>query len=306
MRKKRVVIWGLVIAAAVIIALLIAAPLVIMDQMFNHHITYSQLFKGEDFGIDAQEHFVQTQDGLNIAIYEVKADNPKAVILTLSGIEKPSGTAFMGHAAMFQKQGYSTIMIEMRAHGNSEGDEICLGYKETLDVGAALEYVKNEEEYNNLPILIMGLSMGAGTAINSIAQFPEIDALISLSAFSSCEETFAEIMAQSMPKALASVIKPFLYVGTFIRYGSASSLKPINSIKALNGRPALLMHTTEDSNVAYSNFLRLKAAATENVEFHTFEGDEHFITPEFFNPEKDERYSTIVMDFINSTVSKSY
>lgn len=301
MRKKRVV-WGVGIAAGIVIALLVAAPLVIMNQMLDHHITYNTLFSGEDYGVDVEEHFVKTKDGLNIVIYEVKAEEPKAVILTLSGIEKPSGTAFMGHAAMFQKQGYSTIMIEMRAHGNSEGDKICLGYKETYDVGAALEFVKSQEEYNNLPIIIMGLSMGGGTAINSMAEFPEIDALISLSAFSSCEETFAEIMAQSMPKALAATIRPFLYVGTFLRYGSAVRLKPINSIKELNGRPALLMHTTEDSNVAYSNFLRLKAAAPENVEFHTFEGNEHFITPHFLNPEKDENYSSIVLNFIKSGV----
>lgn len=291
----------IIITLSAVIVLLTAVSLVIMHLMLDHHIDYYSLYTGEEFGIEAKEQFVKTEDGLNIAIYELEAQDPKAVILTLSGIEKPSGTAFMGHAAMFQKHNYSTIMIEMRAHGHSDGDKICLGYKETMDVGAVLNYAKTK--YPDIPIIIMGLSMGAGTAINSIAEYPEIDALISLSAFSSCEKTFSEIVSQTSDSNIAgAIMEPFLNLGTFLRYGSSVSKKPIKSIKALNGRPALLMHTTEDSNVSYANFLRLKEVAPDNVVYYSFEGDEHFITPEFLNPEKDQRYSNIILDFINSVL----
>lgn len=297
MRHRKLLI-GIIITALLIVSLLVAAPLLLMQQMLDHHISYNSLYTGEEYGIEAVEHFVNTEDGLKIALYEVEVEGPKALIITLSGIEKPSGTAFMGHAAMFKQQGYASIMVEMRAHGRSEGDKICLGYKEPLDVAAALDYAK--DKYQGIPIVIMGLSMGAGTAINAIAQYPEIDALISLSAFSSCEETFSEILAQSMPPFVASILKPFLYTATFLRYGFAVKNKPIKSIQMIGDRPALLMHTTEDSNVAYTNFLRLKAVAPTQVEFHTFDGDEHFITEEFLHPDQDERYSSIILSFIES------
>lgn len=290
----------IIIIVSLIVVILASAPLLLLHQMLDHHIDYIDSYSDEEFGIKAEEHFVTTADGLNIAIYEVKADNPKAVILTLSGIEKPSVKAYMGHAAMFRQNAYSTIMIEMRAHGRSEGERICLGYKETQDVNAALEYVKSN--YDNIPIIIMGLSMGAGVAINSMAEFPELAGLISLSAFSSCEKAFGEILEQSIPKFAAAMLKPFLYSATFLRYGSAVRLKPISSITKLNGRPALLMHTEQDSNVSYANFLRLKAEAPANAQLYSFEGDEHFITPHFLDPENDTRYSSILLNFIDSVI----
>lgn len=294
----------ILLAIGLIVILLIAAPLVLMHQMLDHHISYDRLFSGEDVGVESAEKHIITEDGLRLAIYEVKAENPRAVILTLSGIEKPSVTAFMGHAAMFKHQSYSTIMIEMRAHGHSEGEQICLGYKETRDVGAAIKYVQEQEEYRGLPIIIMGLSMGAGTAINAMAEYPQLSALVSLSAFSSCEETFCEIMEQSMPKFIAKTLKPFLYLGTFLRYGSAVKLKPVKSITKLNGRPAILFHTSEDSNVSYANFLRLKAVAPSNVEFHSFEGDEHFIIADFLHPELDQRYTSLLLPFLEDVITR--
>lgn len=298
---RKAIKW-ILISLGLILVLLTAAPMIILHQMLDHHISYSSLYSAEDYGISAQEKFVRSSDGLQIAIYEVKAVDPKAVILTLSGIEKPSGTAFMGHAAMFQSQGYSTIMIEMRSHGRSDGSQICLGYKEPLDVGAALQYISEQPDYAGLPVVLMGLSMGGATAINSMALYPEIDALISLSAFSSCQDCFGEILEQAIPRFAAKILNPFLRVALFLRHGSDINFKPLNSIAQLNGRPALLMHTTKDSNVSFSNFLRLQAAAPQSVQSHAFEGDEHFITPEFLNPERDERYSNLVLSFIESCI----
>jgi len=87
----------------------------------------------------------------------------------------------------------------MRAHGESEGNMICLGYKEFLDTKAIVQYIKNDSTYRNVPVVVFGLSMGGVTAINSIGEIPEIDGLISLSAYSSWEEVFCELMAYQNP-----------------------------------------------------------------------------------------------------------
>lgn len=39
----------------------------------------------------------------------------------------------------------------MRAHGESDGDVICVGYKEHLDVRAVVDYIKANDRYNDVP-----------------------------------------------------------------------------------------------------------------------------------------------------------
>ena len=87
----------------------------------------------------------------------------------------------------------------MRAHGESDGGMIWLGYKEFLDTRAIVQHRKAKPAYNNVPIVVFGLSMGGATAINSIGEIPEIDGLISLSAYSSVEDYLYEDMATQAP-----------------------------------------------------------------------------------------------------------
>jgi alpha/beta superfamily hydrolase len=105
----------------------------------------------------------------------------------------------MGHARLFREMGFATVFFDMRAHGASEGNIICMGYKEHLDTKAVVKYIKAKQEYCNIPLIIMGLSLGASTAIISAGEIPEIDGLISLSAFSSWEDIFCDKMNAYSP-----------------------------------------------------------------------------------------------------------
>ncbi len=58
----------------------------------------------------------------------------EAVVLFLSGLQEPSVTAFLGHARMLAERGYASLLLEVRAHGESEGDRIALSFHDHRDV----------------------------------------------------------------------------------------------------------------------------------------------------------------------------
>lgn len=174
--------------------------------MVNMHVDFDKVWTVEDVGIEAKHFFVITDDELKISAYEVPVENPKAIIICMSGIYNPSATAYFGHARFFKENNYATILFDMRAHGEREGDMICLGYKEHLDTKAIVKHTKADSAYSNIPIVVFGLSMGGATAINSIGEIPEISGLISLSAFSSWEDVFCELMAKQSPVFLAKMV----------------------------------------------------------------------------------------------------
>lgn len=273
-----------------------------MGDMINHHVIFDRMFEAEEFGLTSHKHILTTTDGLNIEVYEVNEENPKAVIIFLSGIHNPSVTAFYGHSKMLKEHGYASILLEMRAHGESEGDLISLGYKEHLDVQAVVDYIGTEEKYVNTSIVVYGLSMGGATAINSIGQIPEISGVISLSAYSSWEDVFFDNMVEmGAPKIWARIQKPFVKLYSTFKFGLDNyKMYPKYQIKNLGDRPAFIIHSDKDSQIPLVSFQRILENAPSHVETWIREGDLHFILTEdnFIKPYVDTEYSNKILKFL--------
>lgn len=304
-KRKKIIFVTVLGFVLLLIGFLITIPVLVMNSMVNMHVNFDEVWTAEDFGIEAEHFFVTTDDELKISAYEVSVENPKAIIICMSGIHNPSATVYFGHARFFRENNYATILFDMRAHGESDGDMICLGYKEYLDTKAIVKHIKADSAYKNIPIVVFGLSMGGSIAINSIGEIPEISGLISLAAYSSWEDVFYELMAYQSPIFLAKMVKPFVPLVALVKYKvNIWSIKPVKEIKKLGNRPALIMHTKEDSQVPYSNFERIIHHAPLHVKTFVREGDIHFITESFTEPEKDIEYSTKILDFLDSNFSK--
>jgi uncharacterized protein len=287
----------LVLVALVVFALI--PPLIIGD-MVNQHVAFGETWTAEDYDLRAERLTLTTEDGLNVVAYEVYVEDPHAVVIYLSGIHNPSVTAFFGHARMLHDRGYAAVLLEMRAHGESEGDVIALGYEEYLDVQAAVDYIQGGGRYEDTPIVVHGLSMGGAVAINATGQIPEIDGLISMSAYSSWADVFVDNMG--LPEPFASVQRPFVRLYTSLKYGPAQRhIIPKRQIQSLGDRPAFIIHARADSQVPYPNFERIVANAPAHIETWVREGDLHFIVEPglFLTPEEDTEYADQIMGFLD-------
>ncbi len=303
MKKRRW--WLRILIALVVLAALAGAgllayvPYMQMPAFVDKHVEFKETYQASAYGLEAQPLTLTTEDGLKLAAWQVDAPSPRAAVVFVSGIHNPSVTAFFGHAAMLRERGFSSVLVEMRAHGQSEGDVICMGMKEYMDVRAAVRHIKGQSP--ELPVVAFGLSMGAATAINAIGETPEIAGLISLSAFSSWPDVFAENMEMTgLPKAVCEAEKPFVWLYMGMKYGFDSlPVNPLAEISKLNGRPALLMHSTGDTQVPFRSFERLTQAAP-GVETFVREGDFHLICDDnFLHPLQDKAYSDAVLGFLD-------
>lgn len=299
---KKIAIISLLVLISILIIILAAIPPLMMNSVVNLHVNFNKMYSPEDFGVKSDRLTLKTSDGFNIAAYEVHTPNPKAVVIFISGIHNPSVTAFYSHSKFLAENDYASILMEMRAHGESDGDVISLGYTEYLDTQAVVDYIKGQSKYNNTPIVVYGLSMGGATAINSIGKIPAIDGLISMSAYSSWEDAFYDNMVNmGFPKFFAAAQKPFIGLYNTLKYGlSSRGISPKQQVKNLGERPALIMHSTQDSQVPYPSFERIIKAAPSHVETWVREGDIHFMALDnnLLEPEKDQEYMNKVMTFL--------
>ncbi|MDD4819423.1 MAG: alpha/beta hydrolase [Flavobacteriales bacterium] len=301
---KKILKWVGIVIASLLLLVLVFTPAVALHSMLDYHVDFQRFWAAEDYGLKADTLHLKTADDFTVEAYQICPTEPKAVIICISGIQNPSVSAYMGHAKMFYDKGYASILMEMRGHGASSGDRICLAYNESEDVRAVTDYIKSQSQYKDIPVVIMGMSMGAAVAINSMAINDDIDILVSLSSFSSCENTLCEMAdAQIGYSGACSVFRPFIMLTCAIKYGvNPFVTRPLSSIKHLNGRPALLMHSQGDTQVFFSNFEAIMKNEPSTVETFVQKGDEHFISLDFTHPLNDTLYSKTLLDFLDRNI----
>lgn len=287
----------------------VAAERQIIDYLVDKHVEHSRIYDARDFGLPAPDSLrLTTSDNIRIFAYEICPERPAGVVICLSGIENPSVTAYYGHAAEFYKAGVATIMTDLRGHGRSGGSRIGLAFEETLDVKAVTDYIKRDTKYQGVPVIVMGVSMGGAVAIRSIGGNNDIDALISLSAFSSLEDFMRANREALLPMIPENEMDGVTREIVREKYGvDASVSSPLYALRGLNNRPVLMMHSLGDTQVPYVCFEKLTAEAsgyTTDIEKMTVPGDEHFICKDFTRPQADKEYMDRVMAFVRRVIQK--
>ena len=111
------------------------------------------------------EHiFIQSEDGLRL--HGVYLENPAAerVILCVHGYHGGAVRDFSGAMADLYAENASLLLIDQRAHGESEGKFTTFGVMERRDVQKWAEYL-DKRLGGGMPVYLDGISMGAATVL---------------------------------------------------------------------------------------------------------------------------------------------
>ena len=102
-----------------------------------------------------------SKDGLKLVGYEIKArQNSNIWVIAVHGY-MGSGTDMIQYVEKFRSYGYNGLIIDLRAHGRSEGQYIGMGWLDRYDLRMWID--KIIEENKNCKIILYGISMGAST-----------------------------------------------------------------------------------------------------------------------------------------------
>lgn len=121
---------------------------------------------------------IKTEDSLTIFCwyaawinYNLKYYIPsKGTIIMFHG-HGSSKSGVIAEAEAFYTLGYNVLMIDFRAHGESDGNVCTIGYEETKDVKAAYDYIAKTGEKN---IVLWGISLGASAIIKTLHDYSDV------------------------------------------------------------------------------------------------------------------------------------
>ncbi|MBD3231591.1 alpha/beta fold hydrolase [Candidatus Dependentiae bacterium] len=161
---------------------------------------------------------------------------------------------------------YNILLFDFRAHGQSDGKYRTLGCHEYKDVIAAVNFLKDKtKNYNkNLPLIILGTSMGGSTAIKALEYEPNLcNAIILDSSFSDLRT----IIYHSFKYKANLPAYPFLPIiermTNFLASCDIGKMCPSKNIKNVK-QPILFIHSCIDNIVPPNDSLLLYANSLNN------------------------------------------
>lgn len=199
-----------------------------------------------------------------------------------------------GHA-LSRKLGFNALVVDQRAHGDSDGNTITFGIKERRDCLNWINWA-NDRFGSDIPIILCGLSMGASTVLMSAdLDLPEnVACIIADSPYSSPAAIIEKVCAdRHYPVRLC---RPFLHLGALLFGGFRlhdSSAK--DSVRKTN-IPIMLIHGEADDFVPCTMSKEIAANCAGPVVLQTFPDAGHglcYITD-------PRRYERIILDFLKS------
>jgi dienelactone hydrolase len=129
-----------------------------------------------DRGMAYEDVSLRTDDGVRLAAWYVPSTNGAAVVLLAGagGVRSDE----IDHAAVLARHGYGVLLVDVRGHGDSDGDAMLWGWHGAADVRAAVDHLAARPELAGGRIAAMGMSMGAEEAINAIGADARVHAVV--------------------------------------------------------------------------------------------------------------------------------
>lgn len=232
------------------------------------------------YGIPYQEITLKTSDGLTLYAWYTPPQNG-AVVLVVHGYTTARSADIH---SLFARHRYGVVSLDLRAHGESEGELCTFGYYERLDVEAALDFALSQPGVERVGA--WGGSMGGATVILTAARRPEIEAVVTDSTYATLEDEL-DIMVHS------ALLRPLVRFFAEQEAGiSIHDVRPVDAIGQISPRPVLIIQGLADTTVPPTAGERLFQAAGEPKSLWVEPGVGHLAMRHTFPEEYERRIIT--------------
>lgn len=299
----KIIFWFFGIVLLLTIIGMYVFSIIFIRSTFSHRVVKNEN-SPEELGLSAETISLRSSDGIDLAGWWVPVDTPKAIVILLHGMDGLDASSLLPQVVFLNEAGYSVFVQDMRAHGRSGGERIGLAFEEPQDVIPVLNWISSQSELVDTPVVLLGLSMGGAVAIRTAAIQPDVDAVISVSAYASIDKMIGQGMRlMEFPEALIQVFVPFSKLAMLTVYGEwPANASPQRDISKIEDRPVFLMHGIMDQQIPVENAYDLKEAGGDNVQLFLIEEADHLIFTKNGlgdNPE-DQIYREKILGFLST------
>jgi pimeloyl-ACP methyl ester carboxylesterase len=200
-----------------------------------------------------------TADGEQLAAWYLPPRNG-AVIVLLHGATN-SREAMRPYADMLARHDFGVLALDLRGHGESEGQTNLFGWQGSQDVAAALAFLETQDDV--VTVGGLGLSLGGEVLLGAASENPQLRAIVSEGATHRSTEEFYAVPSHNNP---VSSFQPMItYTTVYVITGDTPTTSILHSIEAARTTAFLLIAAANTPDEVEFNTV-FAAAAPDRAE----------------------------------------
>lgn len=238
-----------------------------------------------------EDVFIKSFDKLKLHARVYKNKNSRTVAILCHGYRGTAYRDFSGGAKEVIEMGYNVILIDERAHGQSEGHSITFGIREVEDLISWVKYAK-ERFGEDIKLVLIGISMGGATVLMAS------DKVGKAKIIADAPYTSPKIMLSETIKSIKLPVKifyPILNLSAIIfAHTNMNKLSAYDAIKNTTN-DVLIIHGDSDGVVPHHISYELYQAYPDKIQYELFPNTDHG----FSYIIDYQRYKKLLVDFLN-------
>lgn len=194
---------------------------------------------------------IKARDGITLkGHYLASEEAGKRLVICLHGYTSNGLSNFCAMAQYYQNMGFDMLIVDHRAHNESEGDYAGFGILDRFDCMKWIEYAVSRFG-DDVEIMLHGISMGASTALMTLGfeNLPkQVKCVVSDCAFTSPYDVFAHVVKRDykmQPFPMMNFCDIICQKKAGYRFRDYSTLTALKN----TDRPVLLIHGEKDNFV---------------------------------------------------------
>lgn len=243
--------------------------------------------------ISAQIVQFQSSSGAMIHGWFLQGKENAGAIILMHGVQA-NRLAMLGRARFLNTKGFSVLLFDFQAHGESIGKNITFGYLESRDAQAAVDYV-----HSILPkekVGVIGSSMG-GAAFLLAKPNLQVNTVILEMVYPTIEKAVSNRITLQLGN-WSAIFTPLLTYQLKPRLGiSTKDLHPIDNVGSIN-IPKLFIVGEKDKHTTLEDSNALFTAANEPKELWIVPNAEHQDFHSLLKEEYEQKVSTFFEKYL--------
>jgi uncharacterized protein len=197
------------------------------DMVRDADVTFAEI------GAQREPFEVRAPDGEMLRGWKVRPAKPNgAWVLVFHGVAD-NRYGVTEHARMLLQAGYGVVLMDQRAHGASGGAIATYGWLERKDAASVIDALGDAEHPAHL--FALGISMGAGIALQAAGSDPRIEAVAAEAPFADLQEAAYDYAGlQRWPLLGKTLFAPgawtVVYHGEKLAGFPASEVSPVKAV----------------------------------------------------------------------------
>ncbi|MEN9938518.1 MAG: hypothetical protein RLZZ387_5097 [Chloroflexota bacterium] len=261
-RARRAALWASAVLAALLLALYLgvsayAASVVTLPQ--RDAIDVTPAVNGLAF---EDVRFAASDGDVSIAGWYIPRQGATRAVVLMHGKDSSRATEFAGDfvdlGAALHARGFAVLMIDMRGHGQSEDARFTFGLRERRDIIGAVDWLE-AQGFRPGAVGVLGVSMGAASAIGALADDPEIGALVADCSYADIYPLMQRHWG-STSKLPDAFLPSTLLTARVVMGEDLTRARPVDEIGDIEA-PVLIIHGDADKLTDVSHGRQLAAAA---------------------------------------------